>query len=293
MVDSELFESYRPLMFGLAYRMLGSAMEAEDIVQEAYLRYLSAEPHSIRSLKAFLTTVVTRLSLDHLKSARVQRESYFGPWLPEPLLTGQSGSEALSTDPDALTALNESLSLALLTLLEKLNPVERAVFLLREVFEYDFAEIATMVGKSEAACRQALHRARQFINAESVRFSSTAEEHRVIFGQFMQACLAGDLDELLATLSADVSAWADGGGKAKAATRPIFGREGVAALLLGLLRRMPPDAQLELAEINGRLGILVRQAGAVVVVMSADVAQGKITALRFIRNPDKLRRLDA
>ncbi len=293
MVESELFESYRPLMFGLAYRMLGSAMEAEDIVQEAYLRYLSAEPHSIRSLKAFLTTVVTRLSLDHLKSAQAQRESYFGSWLPEPLLTGQSDSEALSADPDALTALNESLSLALLTLLEKLTPVERAVFLLREVFEYDFAEIAAMVGKSEAACRQALHRARQFINAESVRFSSTAEEHQMIFGQFMQACLVGDLDGLLATLSADVSAWSDGGGKASAATRPVFGRESVAAMLLGLLRRMPPNAQLELAEINGRWGIVVRQAGAVVVVMSADVAQGKITTLRFIRNPDKLRRLDA
>lgn len=293
MAESETFESYRPLMFALAYRMLGSAMEADDIVQEAYLRYSSAEPHSIRSPKAFLTTVVTRLSLDHLKSAQAQRESYFGPWLPEPLLTGQSVSEALSADPDALTALNESLSLALLTLLEKLNPLERAVFLLHEVFDYAFAEIAAMVGKSEAACRQALHRARQFINAERPRFRSTAEEHQAIFGQFIQACTAGDLDGLLATLSADVTAWSDGGGKASAATRPVFGRKAVAAMLLGLLKRMPSDAHMELAEINGRLGILVRQAGAVVVVMSADVAQGKVTALRFIRNPDKLRRLDA
>ncbi len=293
MSETETFESYRPLMFALAYRMLGSAMEAEDIVQEAYLRYLSVEPHSIRSLKAFLTTVVTRLSLDRLKSAQAQRESYFGPWLPEPLLTEQALAESPSTDPAVLTALNESLSLALLTLLEKLNPLERAVFLLHEVFDYAFAEIAAMVGKSEAACRQALHRARQFINAERPRFSSTAEEHQAIFGQFMQACTAGDLDGLLATLSADVTAWSDGGGKASAATRPIFGRDAVAAMLLGLLRRMPPDAQMELAPINGRLGIVVRQAGAAVVVMSADVAQGKVTALRFIRNPDKLRRLDA
>ncbi len=288
---SDNFETFRPLLFAIAYRMLGSAMEAEDIVQEAYLRYSATPPEHIRSLKPFLSTVVTRLCLDQLKSARAQRETYFGPWLPEPVLTEPPafGSSPGHDDAFALTALNESLSMAFLVLLENLNPVERAVFLLREVFDYDYAEIAGMVGKSESACRQIFHRARQFVSAQKPRFSSTPEEHRAIFGQFLQACAVGDLNGLMAVLAADVTAWSDGGGKASAAIRPVLGRENVAALMLGLLRRKPADAQMEFAEINGQAGIILREQGAALVVITADVAQGQITALRLVRNPDKLR----
>jgi RNA polymerase sigma-70 factor (ECF subfamily) len=281
------FEAHRPLLFAIAYRMLGSAMEAEDIVQEAYLRYRAAsEPP--RAPKAYLTTVVTRLCLDHLKSARVQREAYFGPWLPEPLLTDTEGAAG---DAAAISALNETLSMAFLVLLEKLNPLERAVFLLHEVFAYGYAEIAAMVGRNEATCRQALHRARAHLASGRRRFHSTPEEHRAIFGNFLHACALGELDGLLAMLSADAVAWSDGGGKASAAIRPVVGAARVAAFMRGLMRRRPPDAQVEFAEINGRMGVLIRADGAVVVAVSAAVEDGKVAALWLMRNPDKLRRL--
>jgi RNA polymerase sigma-70 factor (ECF subfamily) len=279
---SDTFETYRPLMFAIAYRMMGSAMEAEDIVQDAYLRYQAAPAESIRALKPFLTTVVTRLCLDQLKSARSQREEYIGHWLPEPLVTAPDGD---------LSALNDSLSMAFLVLLEQLNPVERAVFLLREVFDYEYSEVAAMVGKSEPACRQAFHRARQHINAQRPRFDSTPEEHSTIFGQFLQACAQGDMNGLVALLAADVTAWSDGGGKVSAALHPLLGRDKVAAFMLGLFKRRPQDVSIEFAEINGRAGLIVREGQAVAVVITADVAGGQITALRLIRNPDKLRRL--
>lgn len=281
---AETFESYRPLMFAIAYRMLGSAMEAEDIVQEAYLRYQDTPPDEIRSLKAFLTTVTTRLCLDQLKSAKAQREAYFGTWLPEPIRTTQQAEESEGT----LGTLNESLSMAFLVLLEKLNPLERAVFLLREVFEYHFAEIGTMVGKPETTCRKALQRARQAIHAEKARFHSTPEEHRTIFSKFIQAYTVGDLNGLVAVLAEDVTVWSDGGGKASAATHPIVGRERVIAFIMGLMRRAPSNITIEFPEINGRMGMIVRLDGTVVVTMLADVEAGQITAIRFVRNPDKL-----
>jgi RNA polymerase sigma-70 factor, ECF subfamily len=277
----EDFEQHRPLMFAIAYRMLGSAMEAEDIVQEAYLRYQAAPADSIRALKPFLTTIVTRLCLDQLKSARVQRETYYGPWLPEPVLTAQ--------DDGGLAALNDSLSMAFLVLLEQLNPVERAVFLLREVFDYDYSEIAEMVGRSESACRQALHRARQHVHTEKPRFDSTPEQHRAIFDQFWEACSVGDLDGLVSLLAEDVTAWSDGGGKASAATRPLVGRQRVIAFVLGLMKQSPEGVRYEVAQINGGPGLIVRQHDTIAVILTLDVAQDKITGLRFIRNPDKLR----
>ena len=279
------FEALRPLLFAIAYRMLGSAGDAEDVVQEAYLRYQAADPHSIRSTKAFLTTVVTRLSIDHLKSARRQRESYVGAWLPEPLLTTPGNQ------PADLAALNDSLSTALLVVLETLNPVERAVFLLHDVFDYDYAAIAEIVGKSEAACRQALHRARAAVRSGRPRFHSTPDEHRLVFTRFLEACAAGDVEGLEAVLAADVTAVSDGGGKASAATRPLHGPKVVAALMLGLFKRAPAGLEYELAEINGRTGLIVRQEGAAVVTFTAEVADGKITAVWAMRNPDKLRGL--
>lgn len=279
------FEALRPLLFAIAYRMLGSTVDAEDVVQETYLRYQATDSRSIRSTKAFLTTIVTRLSIDHLKSARHQRESYVGAWLPEPLLTTPGDQ------PADLAALNDSLSNALLVVLETLSPVERAVFLLHDVFDYDYAAIGDIVGKSEAACRQALHRARGAVRSGRLRFHSTPDEHRQVFTRFLEACAEGDVEGLEAVLAADVTAISDGGGKASAATRPLRGSKIVAAFMLGLFKRAPERLEYELAEINGRTGLIVRQEGTVLVTFTADVADGKITAVWAMRNPDKLRGL--
>lgn len=287
--ESAEFEPYRPLLFAIAYRMLGSVVDAEDIVQETYLRYSAADRASIRSPKAFLTTVVTRLSIDYLKSARNQRESYIGAWLPEPLLT-KPGAESVD-EPADLMAINDSLSTAFLVLLERLNPVERAVFLLREVFDYDYETVAGIIGKSESACRQALHRARAAIQTGKPRFHSTAEEHRQVFTEFLQACAQGDVRGLEALLAADVTALSDSGGKASATTRPVQGSKAVGALLLGLFKRAPANVEYEMAEINGRSALLVRQDQVAILVMMAEVVEGKITALWSMRNPDKLQRI--
>src|SRR5262245_14536328 len=201
--DANQFETYRPLMFSIAYRMLGSATEAEDIVQEAYLRYQATEPGSIVSPKAFFSTVVTRLCLNYIQAARNQRESYIGPWLPEPLLT--------ETDESVLPArqaeLHDSLSIAFLTLLEELTPLERAVFLLREVFDYEYAEIGAITDQDEAACRQMFSRAKKHIAEHRPRFKPTPEAHRQIFTQFIQAVGTGELTGLMQLLSEDVVMW--------------------------------------------------------------------------------------
>jgi RNA polymerase sigma-70 factor, ECF subfamily len=283
--DVQEFEALRPLLFGIAYRMLGSAVDAEDIVQETYLRYQDADRADIRSPKAWLATVVTRLSIDQLKSARRQRESYFGIWLPEPLLTS-SGDQ-----PADLAALNDSLSTAFLLLLETLNPVERAVFLLREVFDYDYAEIAAIVGKSESACRQALHRAHTALHSGAPRFASSAEEHHQVFTRFLEACGQGDVQGLEAVLAADVTARSDGGGKASAAIRPMHGAHVVGTLMIGLFKRAPAGIEYELAEINGRTGLIVRENQTAILAIMADVADGKVTAIWAMRNPDKLQGL--
>ncbi|MDL1900915.1 RNA polymerase sigma-70 factor [Anaerolineae bacterium CFX9] len=279
---AEQFEALRPLLFSIAYRMLGSVRDAEDLVQEAYLRYQAADHAAIRSPKAFLTTVITRLSIDHLRSAQAQRETYFGAWLPEPLLTDPA------SEPDSIAALNESLSVAFLVLLEKLNPVERAVFLLREVFDYDYPTIAEVVGKSESACRQAFHRAREAIHHDRLRFRSTPEEHHVVFGRFLQACMQGDLRGLESVLAEDVVSTSDGGGKAIAATRTLTGVKAVSAFFIGLMKRAPADVEYELAPVNGRTSLIVRQGGTVTVVITATVSEGKISAIWAVLNPDKL-----
>lgn len=282
---AEQFEPLRPLLFSIAYRMLSSVRDAEDIVQEAYLRFQAARREEIRSPKAFLTTVVTRLSIDHLRSAQSQREMYVGAWLPEPLMTDPT------SEPDTIAALNESLSTAFLMLLEKLNPVERAVFLLREVFDYDYPTIADIVGKGESACRQAFHRAREAIHRDKPRFHSTPQEHDLVFGQFLQACMQGDLHGLESVLAEDVVSMSDGGGKVSAATRPLVGVKVVSAFFLGLVKRAPAGVEYQIAPVNGRTSLIVREQGMVTVVITATVSDGKISALWAVRNPDKLRGL--
>src|SRR5262245_16596270 len=228
MVDAEIFESHRPLLFSIAYRMLGSASDAEDVVQDAWLRYRGADAGEIRSPKAFATTIVTRLCLDRLKSARAAREQYVGPWLPEPLLT--PGEEA----PDAMLQRSETVTLAFLVLLETLAPEERAVFLLKEVFDYGHAEIGEMLGISVANSRQLLHRAKERVAQKRPHLDGTSESRRAVAERFAKALSAGDSNELSAVLGEHVGLWADGGGKAFAGKRPLSGRAEVLNLLMGI-----------------------------------------------------------
>lgn len=276
------FEQYRPLLFSIAYRMLGSVMEAEDIVQETYLRYINSSA-AIISPKAFLSTITTRLCLDHLKSARTRREEYIGPWLPEPLRT----DEADVTPADK----HEMISMAALVLLENLSPLERAVFLLREVFDFSYAEIAGMVEKSEANCRQAYHRARQYLHQQRPRFKPSPAAQQKLVAGFIQAIQTGDVDGLTSLLARDVTVWSDGGGKAAAARQPVLGQERVVRLLLGAYRKRPENSDIEVAEVNGLLSILFRVDGRVIGVMSFEANDTGITDIWTVWNPDKLQHL--
>jgi RNA polymerase sigma-70 factor (ECF subfamily) len=288
MNTSESFESYRPLLFSIAYRMLGSAMEAEDMVQEAWLRYQSVRAESVRSLKAFLTTVITRLCINTLQTARAQREQYIGPWLPEPVETGENAFVTSS----AQAALHESISLAFLVLLETLTPTERAVFLLREVFDYEYAEIAEIIDQEEAACRQLFSRAKKHIADNRPRFKPSPEQHRRVLDQFIQAVGAGEMGGLVDLLSEDVTMWADGGGKARgAATRSLHGAEAVARFVLASTRLPPDSYSAEVAELNGESAVVLRSGGRAIVALFITLDHDRVRELRVIGNPDKLRRL--
>jgi RNA polymerase sigma-70 factor (ECF subfamily) len=291
----EPFEAHRPLMFSIAYRMLGSTMEAEDIVQEAYLRYQAVSPAAIHSPKAFLSTVVTRLCLNQLESARVKREEYIGPWLPEPVLTEAGDVMALNTPPPSPSQqaeLHESISLAFLVLLEQLTPVERAVFLLREVFDYEYAEIAEILEKDEAACRQLFSRAKKHIAAHRPRFKAAPERHRQLLSQFMRAVSTGQLDGLMQLLSDDVTMWVDGGGKARgAAIQPLHGRMAVAQFVLASIRFLAIDYQVEVTEVNGQPAAILRVNHEAVVIIALEIDRDSIHEIRVMGNPDKLKRV--
>lgn len=283
------FESYRPLMFSIAYRMLGSVTEAEDILQDAYLRYRQMEASSIASPKAFLSTVVTRLCLNHLQAARVQRESYLGPWLPEPLLT-ENDPESPTSQAERL----ESISMAFLVLLERLTPVERAVFLLREVFDYPYPDIAEIVGKDELSCRQILSRAKKFIAGSRPRFTPSTEQHQHLLQQFLEAVEEGDLAGLTQLLASDVTLSTDGGGKVRgAATRILHGPEAVARFMIAVSQRyIQAMFTTEITEANGEPAILMRVDGQLFAVLSVTIAQQHIVDIRAVGNPDKLRHLE-
>lgn len=284
MVDRvEVFDQNRPLLFSIAYRMTGSVMEAEDAVQEAYLRWQQADEGEVRSSSAYLSTIVTRLCIDRLRSARVRREQYVGPWLPEPVL-GEQGQEIGDR-----AELEDTLSMAFLVLLESLTPVERAVFLLREVFGYEYAEIASLVGKSEANCRQISRRARQAVVARRPRFKSSPEQEERLMEGFLEASLAGNMEVLLALLSDDVILYSDGGGKARAALNPIFGSENVVRFLTAILGEIPPDFAVRRTRVNGGPGLVGYFGdGSVQSVSSIEVSDGTITAIRLVVNPEKL-----
>ncbi len=285
----ESFENYRPYLFSIAYRMLGSAMDAEDIVQETYLRYQTAKPENIHSLKAYLTTILTRLCVDQLQLARRKRELYIGPWLPEPILTTEM---AETGDPEKQVEMEESVSLAFLILLEQLQPFERAVFLLREVFGYEFAEIAAMLDKGEAACRRSFSRAKLHLHAHRPRFPASPQIHQQLLSGYFQAVQGGDMTALMNLLSEDVVLWADGGGKVKqAALRPIRGRNAVARFSLGTRRFWPENARIEFEEVNGQAAMIVRTGGQAFAVLTIEVEQEEIHAVHVIANPEKLARV--
>ncbi len=288
MNQADLFQSHRQSLFAVAYRMLGSATDAEDVVQDAWLRFSAAQPADLRSAKAYLTTIVTRLCLDRLKSARATREEYIGPWLPEPVVTDDRRG------PERTLAQAESVTLAFMVLLETLTPEERAVFLLREVFDYEYDEIAAMLEMTAANCRQLFHRAKGRIAERKPRFRATIDEKRPLIERFVHAFGAGDEQELTRVLAADVGFWSDGGGKVLAARRPIFGRDHVVNLLLGIRRTAPAagvpleSVTLDIAEVNGELALLLRVAGQLDGVYVMTVADDAIAAIRVVRNPDKL-----
>jgi RNA polymerase sigma-70 factor (ECF subfamily) len=265
--------------------MLGSVMDAEDMVQETFLRWEGAQAGDVRSPKSYLSTVITRLCIDQLRSAKAQREQYIGPWLPEPLITEET------SQVDEHLALADSLSMAFLVLLETLSPLERAVFLLREVFDYAYPEIARIVDKSEANCRQMVHRAREHISAGDRRFEITPEQLQEISARFMQATTNGDIAGLLELLSEDVTVWSDGGGKVPAALNPIYGPDKVARFFIGLAGKMQPSTQIRTARVNGRPGIMMWMDGAIYMVAEVSFRAGKIDAMRVVRNPDKLQHL--
>lgn len=277
---AELFEQHRPRLTGVAYGMLGSVMEAEDVVQDAWLRWADADVEGVDNPAGWLTTVVTRLAIDRLRSARARREAYVGPWLPEPVID--------EGDPAERVAEAEALSMALLTALERLNPVERAVFLLREVFDLDYPEIADVVDRSPTNCRQIASRARDRVGDPGRHHRPPPAREREIVGAFETALRSGDLDGLQAVLAEDVVLWSDGGEAVRAARHPVVGRDRVARFLLGVARQAPPGIEAAQASVNGDPGFVVRVGGTPYVVMALEVTDGGIVGVRNLLNPEKL-----
>ncbi|MEU0402713.1 RNA polymerase sigma-70 factor [Streptomyces sp. NPDC006197] len=282
----EEFEELRPLLFSIAYRILGSVSEAEDAVQEAWLRY-DASPTTPTSPKAFLSATVTRIAIDVLRSARVRREEYVGPWFPEPLLDDPY------EDPERAAELADSVSMAALLLLERLSPLERSVFVLREVFGFGFDEIASAVGRTEQACRQLLVRARRHMQDGRPRFEADRAERQELAARFFDALKGGDVDGLRNVLAADVQMVGDGGGKAPQLARAIAGADNVAKLLAALFPVMlRVDLTLEPHDVNGQPGAIVRDRdGKVLHTLSLDIADGRVQTIRSVINPDKLAHL--
>jgi RNA polymerase sigma-70 factor (ECF subfamily) len=291
-MDVAGFEALRPYLFSVAYRMLGRATEAEDVVQDAWVRYQTAAPVAVDSLKAYLTTIVTRLCLDRLKSAHATREQYVGPWLPEPVLTDAPAN------PEQLMARYESITMGFLVLLETLSPPERAVFLLREVFDYDYDTIASMLDTTAANCRQLLSRAKSRIAEGKPRATADThagpDAHKRLVEAFLGSLQRGDAGELATMLADDVEWWADGGGKVAAAGRPLFGRESVLKLLLGIRRgaaSLGDALSTSVASINGEPAIVVRVGDRIDSVYVCSIAGSLIAAVHAVRNPDKLQYL--
>src|SRR5260221_4831618 len=281
--QAEAFEHYRVLLFSIAYRMTGSASDAEDLVQETYLRYQARISSEIVSLKAYLTTIITHLALNYLKSARVAREQYMGDWLPEPILTSEDGGF-----PGAALEQQETLSLAFLRLLEALSPPERAVFLLHEVFDYPFSEIGSMLEKSPANCRQIFHRAKQTLQDQRARFEPEPQHQRQLLLSFLSASQAGDMAALTSLLAQATVSWSDRGGKVQTNLKPLHGQQAVARFWLNLTRQNQRHLTFTLAEINGSPAILFLDEGSLAGVISLTLSAVGIQEIYALLNPEKL-----
>ena len=280
------FDGYRGLLFSIAYRMLGSVADAEDMLQETFIRWQQAPDDDIRSPRAFLVTIISRLCINHMQSARAQREVYVGQWLPEPLATDPG------SDPMGIVRMDESLSMAFLVLLERLTPVERAVFLLREVFEYEYSEIASVLNQNEANCRQILRRARRHVGEMRPRFKASARKQNDLLERFLQATGSGDLDGLVSLLSSDAVLHADGGGKAIAVPNVIHGADNIARAILGGMRKIAPkDLMPRIVQLNGEPGVVIYLGGKPFSAFTLHIIGERVSAIYFITNPEKLSRL--
>ena len=276
--STDVFETERPRLVGLAYRMVGTVSDAEDVVQDAWLRWQGIPAGDVDRPAAWLTTVTTRIALDHIRSERRRREDYVGPWLPEPLVS--------DTGPDDAAVLAESLRLGFLTVLDRLKPVERAVFLLADVFSVPYAEIAETVGKSEAACRQIASRARRRVQLPAAHRNPGSE--REVVDALTAAIAVGDIDLVLSYLAPGVVCVADGGATRRAARRPVVGASRVARLLVNLAHRYTGELSVRPVAVNGDAGIAIIIAGAVDLITAFEVDDGRVVAIRMVRNPDKL-----
>ncbi|WP_200207718.1 RNA polymerase sigma-70 factor [Micromonospora coerulea] len=286
-LDQQVFNQHRNLLFSVAYRILGTAADAEDAVQDAWIKWSASDRAQVADPKAYLARIVSNLALERLRSTRHKREMYVGPWLPEPILTSGDAAEAVM---DA-----ESVSMAMLMVLETLSPLERAVFVLKEVFGFSHAEIAAAVERSEAAVRQTAHRAREHVRARRPRFTADRSRQREVTERFFAAATGGDINALMELLSPDVTLWTDGGGKVRQAMRPVVGASTVAAWFaaIGTVTYQgvePADMNAELVEINGGLGIVFSGVGRVIATVTFDFdTHGRVTAIHNVANPEKLR----
>ncbi|MEU1897719.1 RNA polymerase sigma-70 factor [Nocardiopsis dassonvillei] len=285
-LDQQVFHRHRNLLFSVAYRVLGTAADAEDAVQDTWVKWSAADRSQVADPKAYLTRIVSNLALEQLRSTRRKRETYVGPWLPEPILTSGDAAEAVT---DA-----ESVSMAMLVVLETLSPLERAVFVLKEVFGFSHAEIAEAVERSEAAVRQAAHRAREHVRARRPRFTADRSRQREVTERFFAAATGGDISALMELLSPDVTLWTDGGGKVRQAMRPVVGASTVASWFaaIGTVTYQgvePADMRAELVEVNGGPGVVFSGPDRVIATVTFDFdADGRITAIHNVANPDKL-----
>ncbi|MGW7659054.1 RNA polymerase sigma-70 factor [Streptomyces sp. NPDC054756] len=286
--ETDVFEEHRPVLLGVAYRMLGRVADAEDVVQEAWLRWSRAERSEVREPRAYLVRVTTRLAIDRLRQVKARGESYVGPWLPEPYVT-DFGDRVPDTAERAVLA--DSVSLAVLIVLESLSPLERAVFVLREAFGYPYAEIAAMLDRGEAAVRQLAGRARRHVEERRPRYTVDPAERRDLTERFLAAAAGGDLEGLMSLLAPDVRLIGDSGGKAKAPLRVLESADHVGRFLAGVAQKGIADASLQYLEINGGPALLVLTGGKPDSVFQVEVRDGRIQAVYVIRNPDKLRAL--
>ena len=284
--DERTFIEHRKLLFAIAYRILGSAADAEDVVQDAWLKWSAADRGQVADPKAYLSRIASNLSMERLRSTRRQRETYVGPWLPEPILTSEDTAEDV--------AAAESVSMAMLVVLETLSPLERAVFVLKEVFDFSYAEIASAVERSEAAVRQAGHRARNHVQARRPRFEADRGKKRAVTERFFAAATGGDINDLMQLLAPDVTLWTDGGGKVRQALRPVEGMTKVAAWLAGVTKRPYEGVEIadmtaEVVDVNGGPGIVFSAAGRVIATLTVELdADGRIATIHNVANPDKL-----